>query len=153
MEIEVFSDRRLNSIAEWQRAIGIEKFPLRLDADVKFESSRGFIPAMLDGNKTGFECFHDDANEAMSALEQHFSHPWQFALGFRWVGSRVDELQAAWMAATAYAAATDGIVFDCEESKALKPQEARDVIHRIKQEIPRMEQLLSEIAKKFSAGS
>ena len=68
MEIEVFSNRRLTTTAEWQRAIGIERFPLRLDADVKLESSRGFIPAMLDDSKTGFECFHDDAREAMSAF-------------------------------------------------------------------------------------
>jgi hypothetical protein len=151
MEIEVFSDRRLTTTAEWQRAIGVERFPLRLDADVKFESSRGFVPAVLGDSKTGFECFHDDAREAMASFGRHFDRPWRFALGIRWVGSRVDELQAAWMAATAYAAATDGIVFDCEESKALKPQQARDAIHRIKRQIPRMEELVAEIKRKFSA--
>lgn len=150
MEIEVFSNRRLTTTAEWQRAIGIERFPLRLDADVKLENSRGFIPAMLDDSKTGFECFHDDAREAMSALGQKFFYPWRFAIGIRWVGSRVDELQAAWMAATAYAAATDGIVFDCEEGKSLKPQEAREVIHRIKQDIPRMKELIAEVNRKLS---
>ena len=53
------------------------------------------------------------------------------------------------MAATAYAAATDGIVLD-EEGKSLKPQEAREVIHRIKQDIPRMKELIAEVNRKLS---
>jgi hypothetical protein len=41
MELHVLSNRRLSSIAEWQRAIGAQGFPLRLAADVQFASADG----------------------------------------------------------------------------------------------------------------
>lgn len=154
MELEVFSDRQLISTAEWQHAIDAEGFSLRLDADVRLEHVRGLFPAMLDEKRTGFECFRDDASEAMTDLgEANFGRRWRFALGFRWLGSSMDELQAAWMAATAYAAAADGVVFDCEEGKVLTPQQAREAVRHIVRDIPAMEEVLEKIKKKFSATS
>ena len=51
MEIFALSDRRLNSIAEWQRAIDDEGFPFppRLSADVLVGQLSGFLPARYDG--------------------------------------------------------------------------------------------------------
>ena len=129
MELEVLSDRRLALTAEWQRAIDVERFPLKLDPAVSFDDVRELFPATLGGRQTGFECFHDDADNTMKELgEENFTYRWRFALGFRWLGSSVDELQAAWMAATAYAGATGGVVFDCESGKVLSLQQARDAV-------------------------
>src|SRR6187551_1192820 len=97
MEIEVFSNRRSPSTAEWQRAIDAEKFPLRLSADVVFKSVNGFFPTLLRAKPAGFECYHDDATAAMEELGQDsFNQRWRCALGLRWLGSNLNELEAAW---------------------------------------------------------
>jgi hypothetical protein len=153
MELHVFSDRQFSSIAEWQRAIDIEKYPLRLAADVQFASAQGFLPATLNGRQTGFECYHDDAMGTMKFLgNDHFGHRWGFALGFRWRGD-FDELEAAWMAATAYAAGTDGVIFDHQEGKQFTPAQARDVIDGIIRDRPRAEAHVEEVKRKFASKS
>jgi hypothetical protein len=150
MELHVLSDRQLNSAAEWQHAINKEAYPLQLDSDFHLGSVKGFLFAKLSGSRTGFECFHDDALETMTFLgKDHFGHRWKYALGFRWRGSNIDELQASWMAATAYAAATAGIIFDHEAGRSIAPQEARRVVGNIVRDTPRLESLLAEIKKQF----
>jgi hypothetical protein len=57
-------------------------------------------------------------------------------LALRWVGSKVDELRAAWMAGTAYAQATDGVIFDDQEGKFRNATEARDVVRDVELDIP-----------------
>jgi hypothetical protein len=152
MEIEVFSNRRLASTAEWQRALDAEQFRLRLDADVRLESVNGFFPMLLGGRLTGFECYHDDADAAMKELGQHnFNQRWRFALGLRWLGSNMDELEAAWMAATAYAASTQGVLFDFEQARILSLDEARGLVSQIVTDRPRMEAIIESIENKFSA--
>lgn len=132
----------------------MEGFPLRLAEDVTFVTVKGLVPARLSDEQTGFECYHDDAKETVEFLgSDNFSHPWSYALGFRWRGSNFDELQAAWMAATAYAAATDGIVFDHEEGKALTPQQARDMVAQILRDIPRAVEFMAALKKKFETKS
>jgi hypothetical protein len=151
MELHVLSDRQLNSITEWQQAIDAEAYPLQLDGDNHLAAVDGFLPARMNGQRTGFECFHDDANETMRFLgDDHFDHRWKYALGFRWLGSRFEELEAAWMAATAYAARTDGIIFDHEEGKVLLPQEGRELIAKFISERPRIKALLEDIEGRFS---
>jgi hypothetical protein len=140
MELHVFSDRQLGSIAEWQREIDTEGFPLQLAADVDLASAEGLVPAVLEGRQTGFECLHDDAAEALDNLgKKYFDRRWRFALGLRWLGSRMDELFAAWMAATAYARATDGVIFDYEEGRVFQPHEAAEFIRRIERNRSRID--------------
>jgi hypothetical protein len=57
------------------------------------------------------------------------SGDWKFVLAFRWLGSKEAELLAAWMAATAYAQATDGVILDGEEGKVFTPVEGRQLVH------------------------
>jgi hypothetical protein len=66
MELWVFSDNQLSTIAEWQAAIDAEAYPLKLDDTASFEGLRGFLPTYLRGALTGFECCHDEAGELIS---------------------------------------------------------------------------------------
>jgi hypothetical protein len=124
MEIYVLSDKELRSIAEWQAAIDAEGYPLQLDPDVEFETHWGFLPAHLRGNLTGFECDHFPADEFMREMSDvDFGHDWKYALAFRWRGD-FNEMRAALIASSAYAKATDGVVFDDQEGKVRNAAEA-----------------------------
>jgi hypothetical protein len=126
VEIHCLSDRQLNSIASWQHAIDAEGFALQLSTVRPFQSLKGFLPAQAGERETGFECYHDNAAELLAAYEQvDFKHPWKFALSFRW-GGDLSACLAAYMAAAAYAGATDGVVFDPEEGQILTPQQAAE---------------------------
>jgi hypothetical protein len=86
MEMHILSDRQLNSIAEWQAAIDAEGFPLKLQG-TSFIPHAGFTPAQLDGKPTGFEFYHDPAEDFVSEnFDIDFGHAWKFVLGFRWRG-------------------------------------------------------------------
>jgi hypothetical protein len=142
MEIWVLSDRRLKSTADWQTAIDAERYPLQLSSDVIFGELRGFFPMQLRGERSGCECYHDPADELLKANPKvDFGHAWKYALGFRW-GGNLKAMQAAWMAATAYAAATNGIVVDDQELKIRSPEESRREVDDIVQGIPKMEEII-----------
>ena len=57
-----------------------------------------------------------------------FGHKWKYVLAFRWLGSKRDEMRAAWMAATAYARATDGVIFDELDGKVRTAEQALEVV-------------------------
>lgn len=139
MELWILSDRQLSSIAEWQAAIDAEGYTLELSAETPFRNLNGFLPCYLRKQLTGFECYHDNASEFMRAHSDiDFGRSWQNVLGFRWVGGKKNELRAAWIAATAYAQATDGVVFDDQEGKVRDCAEAREVA-RIECEAPEID--------------
>jgi hypothetical protein len=142
MEIWVLSDRQLNSVAEWQRAIDEESYPLQLSGDVTFGELRGFFPMQLRGEQSGCECYHDPADELIKTNSHvNFGHAWKYALGFRW-GGNLKAMQSAWMAATAYAAATNGVVVDDQELKIRTAEESRCEVDDIVQGIPKIEEML-----------
>jgi hypothetical protein len=131
MEMHVLSERRLNSINEWQRAIDGVAYPLRLTNEVELASASGLLPVTLNGERSGFEIFHDDAKQVMQQYGGvHFLRPYRYALGFRWRGD-LSELLAAWMAATAYAAETEGVIFDPASGKTHSTKEAKKVVQQI----------------------
>lgn len=139
MEMHVFSDRQLNSIAEWQRAVNLEGYALQFSDDVRLDAVSGLVPVTWRDKQTGFECYRDDAREAMNGYgRSHFSSRWKYALGFRWLGE-VAELQVAWMAATAYARATGGIIFDPEAGRTYSASEAAKVVSDIEGSLPAIE--------------
>lgn len=132
MELWILSDKKLDSIAQWQAAIDIEHYPLRLSAEVPFETLNGFLPSSLQDDLTGFECYHENAAEFVRSNPRvHFDHDWKYVLAFRWLGSKRNELLAAWLAAAAYASATDGVIIDDQEEKIRNAAEARDVARGI----------------------
>ena len=137
MEIHILSDRKLTTIAAWQKAIDAEGFNLKLDPEVEFESASGFLPGLLHAKQSGFECFHDDVGELMETYAEtpalHSGHRWKHALSFRW-GSFAHEGVAVFMAATAYAQATGGAVFEPEEGRMLTLDECRELARKWERE-------------------
>jgi hypothetical protein len=133
IEIHVLSDRKLASIGVWQQAIAAEAFALVLDPEVDFEKASGFVPASLSGRQSGFEMYHDDAAELMETYADTpglvFDHAWKHALSFRW-GSLDHEGISAFMAATAYARATGGVVFDPQEGALIAPDRSKELAQR-----------------------
>jgi hypothetical protein len=131
MELWVLSDRQLNSIAEWQSAIDAEGFPLRLSDERPLGKLNGFLPAHLRGEPTGFECSHWPAGEFMRGMPKiDFGHEWRYVLAFRWPGD-FNQLRTAWIAGSAYAQATDGVIVDDQEERIRDAAEARDVARRM----------------------
>jgi len=142
MELFVLSDRWLASIAEWQRAINAEGFPLRLSTETPFEELDGILAVQLGDKRTSFECVHWNARVLMAESPGlDFGHQWAHALSFRW-GADHYATPAAYMAGAAYAKATDGIVLDCEEYKIFTPQRTVEVALQVMDETPAVEAAL-----------
>lgn len=153
MEIYVLSDRRLPSIDHWQRAIDAEGFDLRLSAERSFEALRGHLPALWGEKRAGFECDHWDAGDVIDAYPSiDFGHRWRRALALRW-GADLNACQGAYMAATAYARATDGLVLDCEGGKVLTAQQALEVTRKMEKDLPAFEQALRDVVRRFTPES
>jgi len=153
MELHVLSERRLNSIGEWQRAIDAEYFPLQLAANLRFETLSGFVPVRLEGKTCGFECYHDDATVVMNDDgELNFGRSWTYALSFRIAGDFA-ELRAAWMAATAYAHATSGVVFDPQDDRLYDYKQAREAVREIERNWPVVEAAVQAAIRKIGAKS
>jgi hypothetical protein len=136
LEFSVLSDRRLSSTAEWQQAIDAEGFPLQLDPACALAQANGFFPAHFGDKLTGFECSHDDVGDVIDGYPDiDFGRRWAYALGLRIVGD-YDELRAAFMAATAYARATGGVVWDGESGEVMSPDRAAEVVRDIDAHAP-----------------
>jgi len=124
MELWVLSDKQLGSIADWQAAINAEELPLILSDERPLDKINGFVPARLRGQPTGFECSYWPAAKFMGDISMvDFGHAWKHVLAFRW-SANFNELRAAWIAASVYARATDGIMFDDQEGKIRDAAEA-----------------------------
>jgi hypothetical protein len=147
MELFVLSDQQLPSVTEWQVAIDGEGYPLRLDGDKPIGALKGFLPALLRDVKTGFECNPWPADEFMSEMPGvNFNRAWKYVLAFRW-GGNLSQVPAVWMAATAYAKATEGVIFDEEAGIMRSAADARMVVEQIEHELPEMEALLRNLPK------
>ena len=158
MELYVLSDRQLESISDWQSAIDAEGFPLKLDNRASFERLGGFLPMHLRGELTGFECDHFPADEFFRAARQdlpdvELGHDRKFVLAFRWLGSKESELLAAWMAGTAYAQASGGVILDGEEGKIFTSIEGRKLVHDLEHPSPAALAAMEEIKRRLSEKS
>ena len=154
MEICVLSDVRLASIAEWQTAIETESFPLRLPREKSLaESGGGNLRAQLRDKETMIEYSVVDFSELKQTYRNvNFGREWRYVIAFIW-SSDFDEELAAWMAATAYARASGGIVFDEHEGKLLTPEESIQVTREIERRQPQLKALLQAYFQELSANS
>ncbi len=145
MEICVLSDTKLNSISEWQQAIDVEGFALQLSRDGQFTELNGFLPSILRDKQTGFECYHVSPRELFDTYDNiQFGREWKYALELVW-GGNFTEMQAACMAATAYARATSGIVFDPQASQLLTASQAFEVVQDNERVLPQLEARAREL--------
>jgi hypothetical protein len=149
MQICVLCDERLGSIAEWQRSIDAEGFPLRLsDADPERN-----LAAQLGDEETSIEYGVYDFSELKDAFKHiNFGRDWKYAVTFTWSSDFAEEI-AAWMAATAYARATNGVVFDEQEGKIFTPDESLKVVRDTEQRRPAMEEMMRNYIEQLSAKS
>ncbi len=142
MEIYVLSDRQLPSLSDWQAAIQAEGFALTLSTARPFADVRNFLPVQLNGAQTGFECDHWSSRDVMESYpEVRFGRQWRYCLAFRW-GADLKACLAGYMAAAAYAAATGGVVLDCEQGQIMTPQQAIQTARDIEVQLPALEQAL-----------
>ena len=147
MELYVLSDRRLASIAAWQQVLDRRNSDLKLPAYARPESMQGFLPVQLRGEKGGFECRHEDTAELMRTYpEVAFGQAWRHTLAFRW-GASLLECLCAWTAATAYASATGGIVFDPEQGEILNVRQAGDRILEMQAAMPVVQAALQRMTE------
>jgi hypothetical protein len=141
MEICVFSDRILGSIAEWQQAIDAEGFPLRLSDDVPPSEVDGLLLGQLLDESTDFEFHPRDAQEMMEFYgPAKFDREWKCAFAFIWGGLNINNSPGSWMAATAYARATSGVIYDEEEGKLFSPATALDVARDLERFLPELKE-------------
>jgi hypothetical protein len=141
MEICLFSDRILGSIAEWQQAIEAEGFPLRLIDDVPLSEVDGILLGQLHDESTDFEFHPRDAQEMMEFYgPANFDRKWKYAFEFIWGGLNVNNGPGSWMAATAYARATSGVIYDGEEGKLFSPTAALDVARDLERFLPELKE-------------
>ena len=86
---------------------------------------------MLRGRQSGFESYHDDPRELMETYADvpYFKScpAWKHVISFRW-GSLAHEGVSVFMAAAAYAKATDGVVYDPQEGSVLTLDEVRTLV-------------------------
>lgn len=152
LEIYVLSDSQLNSLAEWQKAIDANGFALSLSVDRPFVALGGFLPVKLKGAPTGFECDHwpvRDVQEAYADIS--FGHQWRYCIAFRW-GIDLKACLGAYIAAAAYANATNGVVLDCEQGELLSGKEALRAARDIERQLPALEQALNAAMEKYNPG-
>lgn len=152
MQLDVLSDRLPTSIAEWQGAIDMEGYPLKLTRDAEIERLSGLLPCHLGSELTGFECFHSEVADVMqSNADIDFGHDWKYCLQFVWLGSKWYELVSAWMAAAALVKLTGGVIFDCEGEKLVGADEACRLVHELENPPPAAEAARQEIRREFGS--
>ena len=153
METYVLSNKQLSSMTEWQGAIDAAGFRLTLSTERPLSELTGFLPVRVSDVETGFECSHWDPQAiADCGPEPRMNRNWQYCLAFRW-GGDLRALLAASMAAAAYAAATGGVVFDCEEARTLDPQEALQMARDIEAQFPAIEKMLQATIARLQQGT
>ena len=149
MKICVLCDERLDSIADWQRSIDAEGFALRLSGT----DPKRNLAARLSDEETSIEYGVHDFGELKDAYRNvRFERKWRYAITFTWSSDFAEEI-AAWMAATAYAHATNGVVFDEQEGKIFTPEESLKIIRETEQRRPAMEALLRNYVDKLATKS
>jgi hypothetical protein len=149
MTICVLANSQLSSISEWQKAIDAERFPLQLsDAD----PTRN-LAARLRDEETSIEYGIYDFGELKDTYKHvNFGRDWKYVVAFTWSSDFAEGI-ASWMATTAYARATEGIIFDEQEGRLFTPAESLEIACDMERDRPELEAALQRYVEQLSAKS
>lgn len=146
MQLYVFSDAPLASIAEWQQAIDADGFALRLSVERPLQALRGPLQVWLDGRPTAFECEHEDAGARIDMYDAiDFGHRWSCLLALQW-GVDIDAAIAAYMAGASYARAAGGVILHGFERELISPQGAAAIARDTAAQIPAYNEAMRQMA-------
>lgn len=138
LEAYVLSNKTLQTYVEWQRHIDALAFDLTLIGESEPPARRGHLPAVWNGREAGFECGPGDLDDIVTTYDDvEFGGPWTYAYAFCW--STLSGCLGAWMAATAYARATGGVVFDPQEGVIQTVEDAVRETRDTERNFPRIE--------------
>ena len=137
MELFVLSNEKLGSFAAWQAAIDREGFALRLSGEGDLAAQSGYLPAHYGTELAGFEVDHWDAQAMKRDDPDYFTFVKDEAhiLAFRW-GGDFHELFGVFAAASAYARAVGGSLFDPETGEALTADAAAELARKFEKDLP-----------------
>jgi hypothetical protein len=149
MELYVFSDQQLSSMRAWQEAIDAAGFPVGLPVRFPFDRENRVLPAEFRGRPTTFESKLCDATEYGAEFPHiEFGRRWKQGLVLRW-GSDAYAGAAAYLAGSAYATATAGVLLDCEEGKIISAQRAAEIGFELERGIPMIEAAVRKVTEQF----
>jgi hypothetical protein len=149
MELYVFSDRQLPSMSAWQQAIDAAGFPVGLPTRFPFDWENRVLPAEFRGRATTFESGLCDAGERMAESPHiDFGRRWKHGLVLRW-GSDAYAGAAAYLAGSAYAKVTGGVLLDCEEGKIISANRAAEIGFDIERSTPMIEAAVRKVIEQF----
>lgn len=149
IEISVLSDIQLSTVADWQRAIDAEEFPLRL-TDAPLDQHGGSLTGLFCDSEIGIEYRVEDFGRLKDYYKKvNFGRDWKCLLTIPWIRG-IDGLTASWMAATAYARATDGVVFDPQEGGVFNASEALAIVRDIVRARPEADAVLRGLDERRS---
>ncbi|HEY8333649.1 MAG TPA: hypothetical protein VIQ05_07620 [Tardiphaga sp.] len=149
MEIYVLSKRCLTSMEQWQHSIDAAGVSLRLSTLTPLAQLRGALPVVIDLKRSHFECDHWDADDVSRAYPgAAFDRGSKYALAMRW-GGDVDAGFSAYVAAAAYAKATNGVIFDCQEGKIISAQRAIEIANELKTSAAAVKSAVQRVVKRF----
>jgi hypothetical protein len=145
MELFVFSDQKLGSIAEWNAALAELGFEVVIEEGGGIAGLNGSWPTKLRGRDVWIEYNHWDAAEFLEDQKEYVKkeRDWKYLLAFRW-GSDIYAHPSVFMAAAAYAKATDGVVLDEWEPIFRKWEEVAEIARQADLETPKVEAWLRE---------
>jgi len=153
VELMVLSERRLNSMADWQHAIDAGGLRVALPANMLIERLEGFLPVRSNDTMTGFECDYCDIREILALYPNVIvGRSWPYCLVFRW-GGDFEACIAAYISAAAYAKASDGILFDPQDGSLMSSQEALTEIVRMRDDFKKWSTLARITAERIGGDS
>jgi hypothetical protein len=143
MELFVFSDKRLETITDWNATLVEMGFGVVIEDSRRIAELSGSQPTKLRGRDVWIEYDHFDPTKFFE--EQDYvrkERNWKYLLAFRF-GGDLYALTAVYMAAAAYAKATDGAVLDEYEPVFRSWQQVVQMAVDNDRDTPRIEALIN----------
>lgn len=105
----------------------------------------GHLPTKLRGQDVWLEFDNWNPDELLrESPEIETDRNWKYLLAFRWDSNPYSGV-AAYLTAAAYAKATEGAIFDCEEGKFISWQRAAEIANELEEYASTLEAELREI--------